>query len=191
MSRKTTPYSNVVRIQNGFMVNITTCSISYEFWVLTSQSKIKCASSDYKIFQGQALSTVIMAKNILAKLIRVYGSVGLGTCTTWNLYGYHFTMDWRTFRILDQKKDKTRDNTIVDEKCEPDAFSTTARPISSEVLFEIRFWSLLCCTHNSPVLSFLYIIYCNACLDIGPFKNCYPFKRQYSCNAIEKLQLFW
>ena len=93
------------------------------------------------MFQGHLLSTIILAKNLVAKLRRFSGSAGFTYRTYLMLYGYHLRMDLKIFRTVDQGRGKSCDTArVLDaDYLKLDSLSTTAKAISSTVSFEIRF----------------------------------------------------
>ena len=95
------------------------------------------------MFLAHSLSTIILAKKLVAKLRRFSNFAGFSCCTKLTLSGYHFRMDLKIFRTVDQRRDKSRDiaRALDAEHWEPYSLSTTAKATSSTVSFEIRFSS--------------------------------------------------
>ena len=140
------------------------------------------------MFQGNSLSTIILAKKLVDKLRRFSGSAGFSCCTKLILYGYHFRMDLKIFPVVDTGRDKSGDmaQALDAEYWKPDSLSTTAKATST-VSFEICFL-LSRITPKSPVSSNFLIIIFKACLAMEPFRK--QFNRQHSGNAIDKLLPF-
>ena len=132
-----------------------------QFWLFTTPSNVKCASLDHKMFQGYSLPTIIPAKKSIAKLRRFSGSAGFSCCRKLILYGYHFRMDLKICRTVDQGRDKSCDAALANDAgyWEPDSLLTTAKATSSTVSFEVRFLFLLRITHKSSLSSNFRIVF--------------------------------
>ena len=129
-------------------------------------------------------------QKLLTKLRRFSKSAEFSCCTKLILYGYHFRLDFKIFRIADQGRDKSCNTTraLDAEYWELDSLSRRSKANSSTVLFEIHFLPLSRITSKSPVSSDFWIIFSKACLGIGPFYK--QFKRRYSSNGVDKLPPF-
>ena len=141
-----------------------------EFWLFTAPSSVKCFSLNHKMFHCHSLSTIILAKKLVAKLIRFSGSAGFSCFKDLILYEYHLRKDLKIFRTINHGRDKSRDTTRALEAwyCEPGSLSTTAKATSSTVSFEMRFLPLLHIAPKSPVSSNFSIIFFKACRSTFP-----------------------
>ena len=132
-----------------------------QFLLFTAQSSAKCGSLDYKMFLVYSLSTIILVKILVTKL-RIFFGIALFSCfTKLILYGYHFRMDLKICRTVDQGRDKSCDAALANDAgyWEPDSLLTTAKATSSTVSFEVRFLFLLRITHKSSLSSNFRIVF--------------------------------
>lgn len=133
ISLKTTSYNDVIRMQRLFIYNIMTLvPHMLQFCVLTTPSRVKiCASSDHKMFKDYALSTTILARNILSNSVRVSEFAGFSACTT------DVNRIWiQLYSVLysgTKERQITWRSTFAEWYWEPGAHPTTARPTSFAV----------------------------------------------------------
>ena len=177
--RKKTAYSNAIRIQSLFTHNIgihngphaTVLSIYYSVqykkgFVHSQNVLVSCIVNCYS------------AQRYLVQSVRLSESAGCSSCTTWILYGYHFTI---AGPFVLHTKEETNHMT---------PFENLSKNIRNQTLFQqrqkrlfpqfhLKSVSVTCSTSNFPVSLNLVIIFFKTSLDKGPFRKL--FKYQYSC----------
>ena len=139
------------------------------------------------MFLAHSLSTIILAKKLVAKLRRFSGFSGFSCCTKMILYGYHFRMDFKTFHTLDQGRDKSLDT--LEHLTQNIGNQTLFRQLQKTLLqFHLKSFSFfLFASHPNPQSIQIFQIFLSKPV-IGPFRK--QFSRRYSCNATDKLLPF-
>ena len=137
------------------MHNIRTCTTAYAL-ILTIYCSIQlkiCLVGPQNVL-GPFIINEYSSQKIVYRTKTFSGSARFNCCTKLILYGYHFRLDLKIFRAIDQRKDKSLHTArLLDaEYWEPDSLSTTAKGTST-VSFEIRFLPLNRITPISQVFS--------------------------------------
>lgn len=129
-------------------------------------------------------------QNYLTSGARVSGSARFSDCTTCILYRFHFELNRRTFHSIQQKKDKSFDiaRALVEEYCESDAFSSTARAISPAVQFKFVSILFLAAGPTPQSISNLGIIFFLTCASTLVLSQL--FKCRYPRKIVNKLLPF-